>query len=177
MFKSTNLLFFFLFLLLFILYFSSCLFGVCCYCFVFVYFETRCLCTALAGLELTILLPQSSECWDYKCVPPHLASFCFLIFLEWIHFMIPLYWLIIFKIILNINGLIKKRCGTLYVWWICLLPGLGWQEARIENWMASTFLLLPFILSLFIYFVVLGYWTQGLHLEKLHQPFFVIFLW
>jgi hypothetical protein len=107
MFKSTNLLFFFLFLLLFILYFSSCLFGVCCYCFVFVYFETRCLCTALAGLELTILLPQSSECWDYKCVPPHLASFCFLIFLEWIHFMIPLYWLIIFKIILNINGLIK----------------------------------------------------------------------
>jgi hypothetical protein len=24
------------------------------------------------GLELTILLPQPLECWDYRCVPPRL---------------------------------------------------------------------------------------------------------
>jgi hypothetical protein len=24
-------------------------------------------------LEFTILLPQPSECWDYRCIPPHPA--------------------------------------------------------------------------------------------------------
>jgi hypothetical protein len=28
---------------------------------------------AQAGLKFMILLPQSLECWDYRCVPPHPA--------------------------------------------------------------------------------------------------------
>jgi hypothetical protein len=34
-----------------------------------------------ADLKLTILLPQSPKCWDYKCMPPHPTfSFLFLSF-------------------------------------------------------------------------------------------------
>lgn len=31
--------------------------------------ETGCYCVARAGLELIILPSQTSECWDYRCVP------------------------------------------------------------------------------------------------------------
>jgi hypothetical protein len=31
------------------------------------------LCAAQVGLELTILLPQPSYCWDYRHEPPHQA--------------------------------------------------------------------------------------------------------
>jgi hypothetical protein len=31
---------------------------------------------AQSGLELTILLPQDPENWDYKHVPPHLDKEC-----------------------------------------------------------------------------------------------------
>jgi hypothetical protein len=33
---------------------------------------------AQPGLELSILLPQCSECWDYRRVPPHLAVHSYL---------------------------------------------------------------------------------------------------
>jgi hypothetical protein len=39
----------------------------------FFFFETVSYCQA--GLELKIFLPQPSELWDYRCVPPHLACF------------------------------------------------------------------------------------------------------
>jgi hypothetical protein len=41
--------------------------------FVFVFFEAGSLHVDQAGLEVLILLPQPSECWDYRCTPPHLA--------------------------------------------------------------------------------------------------------
>jgi hypothetical protein len=37
-------------------------------------FSDRSLCEAQAGLELSILLTQPPECWDYRCVPLYLAS-------------------------------------------------------------------------------------------------------
>jgi hypothetical protein len=37
-------------------------------------FEIRSCYVAQAGLELMILLHQPLECWDYRCVPPHLAK-------------------------------------------------------------------------------------------------------
>jgi hypothetical protein len=43
------------------------------YFFVVLFFQTGSFYVAKAGLELTILLPQISECWDYRCAPPHLA--------------------------------------------------------------------------------------------------------
>jgi hypothetical protein len=36
-------------------------------------FEIGSLYVAQAGLKLTILLPQSPECWDSRYVPPDLA--------------------------------------------------------------------------------------------------------
>jgi hypothetical protein len=36
-------------------------------------FEIRSHCVTQGGLELTILLPQPPEHWDYKHKPPHLA--------------------------------------------------------------------------------------------------------
>jgi hypothetical protein len=40
-------------------------------CFVYlVFFEARSHYVAQAGSELPILLPQPSECWDYRCAPP-----------------------------------------------------------------------------------------------------------
>jgi hypothetical protein len=43
-------------------------------CFIYLFFvvETGYRFVAQACLELTILLPQSPEYWDYRCVPPHL---------------------------------------------------------------------------------------------------------
>jgi hypothetical protein len=35
---------------------------------------------AQAGLELMILLPQSSENWDYRCTPPLMLVFYFFLF-------------------------------------------------------------------------------------------------
>jgi hypothetical protein len=37
-------------------------------------FETGSHYIAQAGLELSILLPQPPECWDYRHVPPPLAE-------------------------------------------------------------------------------------------------------
>jgi hypothetical protein len=39
----------------------------------FFFFEIGSPCAAQAGLELMILLLLPSECWNYRCVPPHLA--------------------------------------------------------------------------------------------------------
>jgi hypothetical protein len=44
-----------------------------CYCF-----ETGSYYVAQVGLELTILLPHSLECWDHRHVPPCLAGTLFL---------------------------------------------------------------------------------------------------
>jgi hypothetical protein len=47
-------------------------------------FETRSCCVAQPGFELTILLPQPPECWDYRCVAttPGLTS-CFPVLIIW----------------------------------------------------------------------------------------------
>jgi hypothetical protein len=37
------------------------------------FFETESCNVAQVGLKLSIILPQSSEYWDYRCVPPWLA--------------------------------------------------------------------------------------------------------
>jgi hypothetical protein len=42
--------------------------------FFVVFFETGSLYVAQAGFELSILLPQLPECWDYRCALPHLAK-------------------------------------------------------------------------------------------------------
>jgi hypothetical protein len=57
------------------------------FAFVFLFFGDRVLlCSsswpgtcyvALSGLEPAFLLPQSSYCWNYRCVPPYPALVCF----------------------------------------------------------------------------------------------------
>jgi hypothetical protein len=41
----------------------------CLFLFCFVLFETGSWYIAQDGLKLMILLPQSPECWDYRCAP------------------------------------------------------------------------------------------------------------
>jgi hypothetical protein len=40
-------------------------------------FETGSCCETQAGLEFSNLLPQSQECWEKRCVPPHPAGHLF----------------------------------------------------------------------------------------------------
>jgi hypothetical protein len=42
----------------------------------YVFLETRSYCVAQASFKL---LSQPSECWDYRCVPPHLARESFIL--------------------------------------------------------------------------------------------------
>jgi hypothetical protein len=42
----------------------------------FVLFETGSSYVAQVDLKLLNLLPQSSQCWEYRCVQPHLAPGC-----------------------------------------------------------------------------------------------------
>jgi hypothetical protein len=43
----------------------------------FWFFETGSGYVAQTALELKILLPPPPKCWDYKCIPPHLALILF----------------------------------------------------------------------------------------------------
>jgi hypothetical protein len=38
------------------------------------FFETVSQYAAHSGLELTVLLPQTPKCWDYRCEPTHLSN-------------------------------------------------------------------------------------------------------
>jgi hypothetical protein len=44
---------------------------------VFCFFGTGSQCVSKAGLELSILLPQSPVDWNYRCAQPHLATVYF----------------------------------------------------------------------------------------------------
>jgi hypothetical protein len=43
-------------------------------CFLFLFNETGSHSVAQADLKPLILLPQTPECWDYRCEPPHLVE-------------------------------------------------------------------------------------------------------
>jgi hypothetical protein len=48
----------------------------------FLFFETRSCYIAQAGHELTILLPQHPECWDYRYVLQHQDTYLILKMLQ-----------------------------------------------------------------------------------------------
>jgi hypothetical protein len=52
---------------------------LCHFLYLFSYLETGSCYISQASLKLTIFLLQSSEGWDYSCVPPRLASNSFLL--------------------------------------------------------------------------------------------------